>query len=271
MVKDWVCLPKRSWGFHSWSYPKPECTQPALSLCQGTPESPTTSAIPISKNKASARERNTGAPTASKLLRRLSLSIRSSITSDLATPRPQPRSHSRIREQPLTLAPCLSRQSRAATTHAIEPRPQRGTPSPHTEPGATGQRGGPAAPGSVQSPSHSRRAARRERSRYLRADEALVGRPLAVLRQQQRALAEQRSPSRHAAARPRPATVRTAPRPRLSGCACARVAGAFRALAPGCAASPARLSGGRCVRHALLPASGRPEKTGLKEALEWGS
>lgn len=97
MVKDWVCLPERSWGFHSWSYPKPECTQPALSLCQGTPESPTTSAIPISKNKASAPERNTGAPTASKLLRRLSLSIRSSITSDLATPRPQPRSHSRIR------------------------------------------------------------------------------------------------------------------------------------------------------------------------------
>lgn len=59
MVKDWVCFPKRSWGFHSWSYPKPECTQPALSLCQGTPESPTTSAIPISKNKASAPERDT--------------------------------------------------------------------------------------------------------------------------------------------------------------------------------------------------------------------
>lgn len=49
----------------------------------------------------------TGAPTASKLLR--NEPFNEFVTSALATPQPQPRSHSRIREQPLSRLICHGR------------------------------------------------------------------------------------------------------------------------------------------------------------------
>lgn len=101
------------------------------------------------------------------------------------------------------------RRPPAPQTRRLRPRPgsrrprqgaRRGDPRPGpSEEGAPAaselRRSGAGRAREETEPAYPVRAARR----YLRADEALVGRPVPVLRQQQRALAEQGPAARHAA------------------------------------------------------------------------